>query len=133
MDDQLQDALWDAISDAQAAQKRARNPVAIERAALRAKRLHAVMGYIEQLEDKLASLQGSNAPAEGADHPFAAFTYMSDSGPVQTYYTAADDRLRVVPNLDATKCEAALRVPGLQAVVKNALERRLRLLAKGAA
>lgn len=129
MDDLVMDALQDAIRDANAAAKRARKPATIEAAKQRAAQLHEVLAHIEKLENQITAAM-FGVPPPGADHPFAAYVYQSDSGPVQTYYTAADDRLRVVPKLDAEQCASALRVPGLQAVVRNALERRQRLLAK---
>lgn len=86
--------------------------------------------------DELAALRASGAPVTQqpeADNPFKAHTYLSDNGPVQTYHCAADDRLRALASFDQAQCEAALRVPGLQAVVRNALERRLRRLTRDAA
>ena len=67
----------------------------------------------------------------GADHPFAASAYMSDNGPVQTYVVDAEQRLARVPTMTAEQCASALQVPGLQAVVRKAIERRQRALAKG--
>lgn len=86
---------------------------------------------VEKAKELLASRQQPHVP-EGADHPFAAYTYPSDTGPIQTYHMTVEDRLRVVPKLDAGQCEAALRVPNLQTSVRKALERRLRALAKEA-
>ena len=67
----------------------------------------------------------------GAAHPFAASSYMSDNGPVVTYVVDAESRLSRVPSFTAEQCATALQVPGLQAVVRKAIERRQRLLAKG--
>ena len=77
----------------------------------------------------LQNAQAMPAPA-GADHPFAASAYMSDGGPVQTYVVDADGRLARVPKLNAEQCAIALQVPGLQTVVRKAIERRQRVLAK---
>ena len=79
------------------------------------------------LIQQLPAAQTTAVPM-GAAHPFAASTYMSDKGPVQTYHLAVDDRLRVVPTLTAEQCAVALRVPDLQVSVRKALERRLRIL-----
>lgn len=124
-------ALNAAIIKANAEIKRKKSPAAAERAEDVFKGLLSLRDYITTLEDRIAELSAPQGePPEGADHPFAAFTYMSDTGPVQLYHTAADDRLRVVPALDAQQCEVALRVDGLQVVVRKALERRLRALNK---
>lgn len=77
-----------------------------------------------------AALLGQPVPTA---HPFVAGSYMSDNGPVQTYHVAADDRLRLVPKLTAEQCAAALRMPDLQIVVRRAVERRQRALAKAGA
>ena len=79
--------------------------------------------------DQLQSTQPA-PPAAGADHPFEASAYMSDNGPVQTYVVDADGRLARVPKLNAEQCAIALQVPGLQTVVRKAIERRQRVLAK---
>lgn len=88
-----------------------------------------------ELLDQL--LQGSRtaqaAQPAGADHPFATGQYQSDSGPVVTFAVDADGRLAHVPNMTAQQCAIALQVPGLQAVVRKAIERRQRLLAKAGA
>lgn len=39
-------------------------------------------------------------------------------------------RIEIVKELDAEECHAALKVPGLQKIVRQAVERRLRRLAK---
>ena len=127
MDDHLTVALQRAITDAAAAARRARKPEAIDSAKRQWRLLTEVQDYIDALEDRLAAATPA-APPAGADHPFAASTYMSDNGPVQTYHLAVDDRLRVVPTLTAEQCAAALRVPDLQVSVRKALERRLRTL-----
>lgn len=129
MDKHLTVALQHAITDAAAAARRARKPEAIDSAKRQWRLLTEVQDYIDALEDRLAAATpGTAAPPAGADHPFAASTYMSDKGPVQTYHLAVDDRLRVVPTLTAEQCAVALRVPDLQAAVRKALERRLRIL-----
>lgn len=66
----------------------------------------------------------------GAAHPFAASAYMSDNGPVQTYVVDAEGRLARVPKFTAEQCAIALRVPGLQDVVRKAIERRQRALSR---
>ena len=129
MDKHLTVALQHAITDAANAMRRARKPEAIDSAKRQWRLLTEVQDYIDTLEDRLAAATpGPAAPPAGADHPFAASTYMSDNGPVQTYYLATDDRLRVVPTLTAEQCAVALRVPDLQVSVRKALERRLRIL-----
>lgn len=40
------------------------------------------------------------------------------------------ERIRDVKHFDATQCRAALKVPYLQATVRQAIERRLRSLSK---
>lgn len=88
------------------------------------------------LLDEVEKLRASAAPVNAQEHggnPFTAYTYQSDHGPVQTYHCDADGRLRVLASFDKAQCEAGLLVPGLQAVVRNALERRLRKLARDAA
>ena len=127
MDKHLTVALQHAITDAANARRRARKPEAIDSAKRQWRLLTEVQDYIDALEDRLAAATPA-APPAGADHPFAASTYMSDNGPVQTYHLAVDDRLRVVPTLTAEQCAAALRVPDLQVSVRKALERRLRTL-----
>lgn len=131
MDDHPTVALQRAIDDAVAAARRARKPEAIASAKRQWRLLAEVQDYIDTLEDRLAAATpGPSAPPAGADHPFAASTYMSDNGPVQTYHLAVDDRLRVVPTLTAEQCAAALRLPDLQVSVRKALERRQRALGK---
>ncbi|WP_447936913.1 hypothetical protein [Thermomonas fusca] len=131
MDNHLTVALQRAITGAAAATRRARKPEAIDSAKRQWRLLTEVQDYIGTLEARLAAATpaASAAPA-GAEHPFAAFTYMSDNGPVQTYHLGADDRLRVVPTLTAEQCAAALRMPDLQVAVRKAVERRQRTLAK---
>ena len=68
-----------------------------------------------------------------ASHPFAASAYMSDNGPVQTYVVDAEQRLARVPKFTAAECAIALQVDGLQTVVRKAIERRQRVLAKAGA
>lgn len=125
-------ALQHAIALAQAARQRAKRPEVIAKAENYLAGLQEVHQRILRMESELATLQPS-APTRGADdNPFKAYVYPSDRGPVQTYHCAADDRLRAVPTFDAAQCAAALRVPGLQAAVRKAVERRLRRLQRGA-
>ena len=79
--------------------------------------------------DQLQPAQATS-PDLAALHPFAASSYMSDNGPVQTYVVDADQRLARVAKFNASDCAIALQVPGLQAVVRKAIERRQRTLAK---
>ena len=79
--------------------------------------------------DQLQPVQATS-PDLAALHPFAASSYMSDNGPVQTYVVDADQRLARVAKFNASDCAIALQVPGLQAVVRKAIERRQRTLAK---
>lgn len=95
--------------------------------------IEAAADAFSDVLDELVTLRASTTPFPETDNPFKAFTYPSDHGPVQTYHCAADDRLRALASFDQAQCEAALRLPGLQAVVRNTLERRLRKLAKDAA
>lgn len=131
MDNHLTVALQRAITEAAAAARRARKPEAIDSAKRQWRLLTEVQDHIDTLEDRLAAAapDAIAAPASAA-HPFAASTYMSDNGPVQTYHLGADDRLRVVPTLSAEQCAAALRMPDLQVGVRKAIERRQRALAK---
>ena len=69
----------------------------------------------------------------GAAHPFAASSYMSDNGPVVTYVVDTESRLSRVPAFTTEQCAIALQVPGLQTVVRKAIERRQRALAKAGA
>lgn len=82
--------------------------------------------------DQLQPAQATS-PDLAALHPFAALSYMSDNGPVQTYVVDADQRLARVAKFNASDCAIALQVPGLQAVVRKAIERRQRLLSKAGA
>lgn len=123
----------------QAARKGAKDPkrqARLEAAAITAAEEYAAIeaaadAFADAL-DELATLRASTTPTPETDNPFKAFTYPSDNGPVQTYHCAADDRLRALVNFDQAQCEAALRVPGLQASVRNAIERRLRKLTREA-
>lgn len=131
MDNHLTVALQRAITEAAGAARRARNPEAVDNAKRQWRLLTEVHDYIDTLEDRLAAAapDAIAAPA-GAAHPFAAGTYMSDNGPVQTCHLGADDRLRVVPTLSAEQCVAALRLTDLQVAVRRAVERRQRALGK---
>lgn len=98
--------------------------------------IEAAADAFSDVLDELATLRASTTPSTPppeTDNPFKSFTYQSDHGPVQTYHCDADGRLRVLASFDKAQCEAGLLVPGLQAVVRNALERRLRKLARDAA
>ena len=79
--------------------------------------------------DQLQPAQAA-APPPDASHPFAASAYMSDNGPVQTFVVDAEQRLARVPKFTAAECAIALQVAGLQTVVRKAIERRQRVLAK---
>ena len=79
--------------------------------------------------DQLQPAQAA-APPPDASHPFAASAYMSDNGPVQTFVVDAEQRLARVPKFTAPECAIALQVAGLQTVVRKAIERRQRVLAK---
>ncbi|MEW6330191.1 MAG: hypothetical protein AB1560_01890 [Pseudomonadota bacterium] len=46
---------------------------------------------------------------------------------------AAADRLLDVKSFDAKQCRAALKLPGLQSTVRQAIERRMKQLRKGEA
>lgn len=48
---------------------------------------------------------------------------------VQT--VAAADRMELVKKFDASQCRAALKLPDLQATVRQAIERRLKRLEAG--
>lgn len=134
MDKHLTVVLQRAITEAEMLARRARKPDAIDSAKRQWRLLTELQDYIHALEDRLAkATPEAAAPPAGADHPFAASTYMSDSGPVQTYHQGVDDRLRVVPALTAEQCTVALLVPGLQVSVRKALERRQRALGKAGA
>jgi hypothetical protein len=61
---------------------------------------------------------------DGPRNPFRA----AKVGNVQTYYLVAEDRIRRVKEFDFYECEAALRVRGLQATVRRAIECRMRQL-----
>ena len=82
--------------------------------------------------DQLKPAQAA-APPPDASHPFAASAYMSDNGPVQTVVVDAEQRLASVPKFTAAECAIALQVDGLQTVVRKAIERRQRVLAKAGA
>jgi len=49
------------------------------------------------------------------------------------FHVAADDRLRMVKDFDLEQCRAALALDGLQKTVRQAVERRMRKLERGAA
>lgn len=84
------------------------------------------------LFDQLQPAQAAS-PDLAALHPFAASSYMSDNGPVQTYVVDADQRLARVAKFNASDCAIALQVKGLQTSVRKAIERRQRVLAKAGA
>lgn len=132
MDSHLDAALERAIANAYATSRRPNKTPAIAAAHRQWLLLQDIRRHIESLEQRLAATEQAEPPPQGADHPFAAYTYPSDHGPVQTYHLAAEDRLRAVRTLDARQCEAALRLPGLQVTVRKALERRLRHLQREA-
>ena len=90
--------------------------------------LREAVAMFDQLQPAHAT-----SPDLAALHPFAASSYMSDNGPVQTYVVDADQRLARVAKFNASDCAIALQVPGLQAVVRKAIERRQRVLAKAVA
>lgn len=129
MDNRLRSALNSAIAEAKRAALRAKKPEASAKAETRWHALLDLHDYIRELE---IQIEAASPHQPETDNPFKAFTYPSDNGPVQTYHCAADDRLRALANFDQAQCEAALRVPGLQASVRNALERRLRKLTREA-
>ena len=79
------------------------------------------------LFDQLQPAQAAAATA-AALHPFAASSYMSDNGPVQTYVVDVEQRLARVATFNASDCAIALQVLGLQTVVRKAIERRQRAL-----
>ena len=58
--------------------------------------------------------------------PFYAGTYNGHD----CFHQTVTDRLLVLKTLDAEQCQVALATPGLQTVVKRALEARLRKLEK---
>lgn len=58
-------------------------------------------------------------------NPFSSGVYDG----IETQIVTAEDRLRMVPGFNRAKCEAALKVDGLQKTVFAALQRRLRQLA----
>lgn len=130
MDKRLHTALNNAIKDAKASHERAKNPTAATRWEERWHDLLDLRDHILELERQIDAASPQHPEA---DNPFKAFTYISDTGPVQAYHCDADGRLHALANFDQAQCEAALRVPGLQAVVRNALERRLRKLARDSA
>lgn len=90
--------------------------------------LREAVALFDQLQPAPAVAAGNGSP-----HPFAASSYMSDNGPVQTYVVDADSRLARVPKFTASECAIALQVAGLQTVVRKAIERRQRVLAKAGA
>ncbi len=60
---------------------------------------------------------------------------MSRSNPFRTHGQSGEavdavSRIDMVRSFNPFKCNAALRVPGLQATVRQAIQRRLRQLAK---
>ncbi len=130
MDKRLHTALNNAIKDAKAAHERAKNPTASTRWE---ERWHDLLDVRDHIHDLERQIEAATPRQPEAHNPFKAHAYISDNGPVQTYHCAADDRLRALASFDQAQCEAALQLPGLQAVVRNALERRLRRLARDAA
>ncbi len=59
-----------------------------------------------------------------ATHPFYSGTHNGRD----FYCIAADDRVKRCADFDLETCHAALKLDGLQATVKQALERRIRKL-----
>lgn len=94
-------------------------------------RLEEAQRLSAALEVIAAHTGTDNAMQDAAgEHPFHAGFYPTDAGPRPLYHLSAEDRLRVVPRLDAAQCRRALALPGLQVTVQRALERRLRQLAR---
>ncbi len=62
-------------------------------------------------------------------NPFRKRAYGIFGGHVEA--VDAVSRIDMVRSFNPFKCNAALRVPGLQATVRQAIERRLRELARG--
>lgn len=63
------------------------------------------------------------------DNPF----YRGHHHGYDTYILSVEDRLRAVKAFDLGQCRAALQVDSLQSTVRQAIERRIRKLSKGAA
>jgi len=59
-------------------------------------------------------------------HPFYSGTYNGRD----CYCITVDDRVKRVADFDAATCSRALALPGLQATVRTAIERRLKKLAR---
>lgn len=125
----LHTALQDAMALAGRLRERAERMPGGRRGTRQA-RLEEAQRLLAALEGIAAHLGTEATPQamEGRDHPFHAGFYPTDAGPRPLYYLSAEDRLRVVPRLDADQCRQALAVPGLQVTVQRALERRLRRL-----
>lgn len=63
----------------------------------------------------------------GDFNPFVAGIYDGH----RTYYTGTEDRLTALKSFSREQCEAALQINELQVTVANAINARLRKLAKG--
>ncbi|MCL6619960.1 MAG: hypothetical protein K6T33_09250 [Thermomonas hydrothermalis] len=126
----LHTALQEARALALALQERAERMPGGRRSA-RQTRVAEAQRLLAALE-VIAAHTGNEAtpPNAAGDHPFHAGFYPTDAGPRPLYHLSAEDRLRVVPQLDAAQCRRALALPGLQLTVQRALERRLRQLAR---
>lgn len=72
-------------------------------------------------------------PAATAEDPFLGAAYRTDSGTFRPSVLDAEGRLAIVPRLTAEQCAIALRRTDLQVVVRKAIERRQRALAKAGA
>ena len=100
------------------------------------KDLQAAVDHYDLLQTRLAAALQNRL---GADLPvpstevFAGAPYRTDTGWSHPLVLDADGRLRIVPTLTLEQCNDALRRTDLQHVVRKALERRQRTLAKAGA
>lgn len=99
------------------------------------KDLQATAEHLKHLETLLAkTLQerlSSDVPT--STEVFVGAAYRTDTGWAHPLVLDADGRLRIVPTLSLEQCNDALRRTDLQHVVRKALERRQRVLAKAGA
>ena len=116
--------------------RRAQLQASADKAQAIVKDLQAAADHYHQLETRLAAALQNHPDAdepEPSTEVFVGTPYRTDTGWAHPLVLDADGRLRIVPTLSLEQCNDALRRTDLQHVVRKALERRQRMLAKAPA
>lgn len=116
--------------------RRAQLKASADKAEAIVKDLQAAADHYHQLETRLAEALQNRPNADGPEpstEVFVGAPYRTDTGWAHPLVLDADGRLRIVPTLSLEQCNDALRRTDLQHVVRKALERRQRALAKAGA